>query len=135
MYTDYSGEPDFERYMLYMKNQLRELVLDYDTQIIQFDGEWDPTWNHQLGSDLYMYMRKLNDRILLNSRVDVGRYHLNQETKMWDWKIYAGDFEERERMVDWVKEENQVYGRSDIPWQAWVTIDQAQWSWNKICEI
>jgi len=131
LYPQYDDTPNFERYIIFMKNQLKELVIDYGAEIIQFDGEWDPTWDHQLGSDLYLYVRKLNDNVLVNSRTDVGRFHLNPETRMWDWKIYAGDFEERERMVDWVESESDILGKSDNPWQAWVTIDQAQWAWNE----
>ncbi|MFC2090785.1 alpha-L-fucosidase [Bacteroidota bacterium] len=127
---NHGREADFDTYNKYMKNQLEELVLKYDGEFIQFDGEWEPNWNHERGSDLYRYMRGLREDILINNRVDVGRHHLNTETGLWDWSIYAGDFEERERMVEWVGHETTVYGRSEIPWQAWVTIDKAQWSYN-----
>jgi alpha-L-fucosidase len=125
------GTPDFDRYVKFMKGQLRELVVDYGAEIVQFDGEWDKTWNHERGSDLYKYVRDLNPKSLVSSRVDVGRYHLDPETKQWDFGKYAGDFDERERMVDWVTDaESRVFGKSNNPWQAWVTIDQAQWAWN-----
>lgn len=123
--------PNFERYRIFMKKQLHELVVDYGAEIIQLDGEWDHTWNHDLGSHLYAYLRLLNNKVLVNNRTDVGREHLSPQTQMWDWKRYAGDFDERERMVDWVQKESHVFGRSTNPWQAWVTIDQAQWSWNQ----
>jgi alpha-L-fucosidase len=131
LFTPEPGTPDFDRYVRFMKGQLRELVVDYGADIIQFDGEWDKTWNHQRGSDLYKYVRTLNPKTLVSSRVDVGRYHLDPKTKQWDFGKYAGDFDERERMVDWiVGEESRVFGKSNNPWQAWVTIDQAQWAWN-----
>jgi alpha-L-fucosidase len=125
-----ADSPNFDRYVEFMKGQLRELVVDYGAEIIQFDGEWDKTWNHQSGSDLYKYVRDLNPKSLVSSRVDVGRYHLDEKTKQWNFGVYAGDFDERERMVDWIKEESRVFGKSDSPWQAWVTVDQAQWAWN-----
>ncbi len=126
-----ADSPNFERYVTFMKGQLRELVVDYGAEIIQFDGEWDKTWNHERGSDLYKYVRDLNTKTLVSSRVDVGRYHLDPVTKQWNFGVYAGDFDERERMVDWiVGETSRVFGKSNNPWQAWVTIDQAQWAWN-----
>lgn len=131
LFATLDDTPNFERYLIFMKNQLEELVRGYGAEIIQLDGEWDPTWNHQLGSDLYLFLRMLNDKTIVNSRTDVGRYHLDPKTKMWDWSIYSGDFDERERMVDWVQEEDQEYTKTESPWQAWVTIDQAQWSWNE----
>lgn len=124
--------PDFDRYLEFMRGQLRELVVDYGAEIVQYDGEWDPTWTHERGTDLYRYTRSLGDGILVSNRVDVGRKDLDPATKMWNWRVYAGDFDERERMVDWIKDqESRVFGKSDNPWQAWVTIDQAQWSWNE----
>jgi alpha-L-fucosidase len=131
LYATDEKTPDFERYRMFMKKQLHELVIDYGAEIIQLDGEWDPTWNHDLGSHLYAYLRLLNPKVLVNNRTDVGREHLSPKTNMWDWTRYAGDFDERERMVDWIQKESHVFGRSVNPWQAWVTIDQAQWSYNK----
>lgn len=124
--------PNFERYLVYMKNQLHELVVDYGAEIIQFDGEWDPTWNHQVGSDVYLYLRKLNDKLLISSRTDVGRQNLNPKTGKWNSTVYAGDYEERERRVDLIGlKESYEFEKSDIPWQAWVTIDKSQWSYNE----
>ena len=135
LYARDEATPDFERYLGFMKSQLRELVQDYGARVIQLDGEWDPEWNHRLGSDLYLYLRMLNDSVLVNSRVDVGRYHLDEGTGQWDTDTYAGDFDERERMVDWITDaETREFTRSDVPWQAWVTIDQAQWSYNETGE-
>lgn len=126
-----AGEPDFENYIAYMKNQLQELVEVYGAEFIQFDGEWEETWNHERGSDLYRFMKNLDPGVLVNNRVDVGRQNHDEETNTWNWKVYAGDFEERERMVEWVGRETEVHGRSKVPWQAWVTIDKAQWSYNE----
>jgi alpha-L-fucosidase len=127
----YPDTPNLERYLVYMKNQLHELANNYGSKFMQFDGEWDSTWTHQLGSDLYLYLRKLDDKILVSSRTDKGRYNLDPATKTWVREIYAGDFEERERFVEWIKEETEEFGKSAAPWQAWVTIDKAQWSWNE----
>ncbi len=125
-----ADSPNFDRYVTFMKNQLRELVVDYGSEIIQFDGEWDKTWTHERGSDLYKYVRDLRDETLISNRTDVGRDHLDPKTGTWNWRVYAGDFDERERMVDWIGKDSKVFGKSDNPWQAWVTIDQAQWAWN-----
>ena len=130
LYETDESTPNFERYRMFMKKQLHELIVDYGAKIIQLDGEWDPTFNHDLGSHLYLYLRYLDPTVIINNRADVGREHL-PESGMWDWTRYAGDFDERERMVDWIQKESKVFGRSVNPWQAWVTIDQAQWSWNE----
>ena len=124
------GAPDMARYRRYMRVQLRELVEDYGAEIIQLDGEWSDEWSHERGSELYAYLRTLGDSVMVSNRVDVGRLK-HEPGEPWRGDVYAGDYEERERMVDWVTDtESAEFAPADIPWQAWVTIDQAQWAYN-----
>ena len=44
-----------------------------------------------------------------------------------DGTTYAGDFQDRERLTN---RGNQVAVWGDHPWQAWVTLDKSQWSYN-----
>jgi alpha-L-fucosidase len=126
--------PNQNRYWIYAKNQVRELITKYKSQIIQFDGDWDSTWTHQIGSDMYLYIRKTNDSVIVNSRTDKGRYPPPPYSKDNPWRadIFAGDFEERERITENFGEyaNNKVIGKSAYPWQAWVTVDKSQWSWK-----
>ena len=64
---------NMDRYTAYMKAQLKEIVENYDPGIMWFDGEWEDTWNHARGVDLYQYVRSLKPSILVNNRVDKGR--------------------------------------------------------------
>jgi alpha-L-fucosidase len=133
LFPKQADTPNQDRYVIYMKNQLRELVTKYNTEIIQFDGDWDSTFTHRLGSDLYVYLRKLNDKILVNSRTDKGRYSAPRFPNKSGWRpeIYAGDFEERERITTNFNEvESHILGKTPYPWQAWVTVDKSQWSWK-----
>ncbi|CAN5423562.1 hypothetical protein BH11ARM2_BH11ARM2_33560 [soil metagenome] len=73
---DKAGESkaDFDRYVAYMKAQLKELLTDYgDIGILWFDGEWEGTWTHDRGKDLYAFVRSLQPNIIVNNRVDTGR--------------------------------------------------------------
>jgi alpha-L-fucosidase len=61
---------DFPRYVSYMKNQLRELLTGYGPiGVLWFDGQWEGTWNNDLGKDLDAYVRSLQPDIIINSRV------------------------------------------------------------------
>jgi len=125
--------PNQNRYWIYAKNQIRELITTYHSQLIQFDGDWDPTWTHQIGSDMYLYIRKLNDAVLVNSRTDKGRNPPPPYSKKEPWRadIFAGDFEERERFTSNLSQETpNLLSKSTNPWQAWVTVDKSQWSWK-----
>jgi alpha-L-fucosidase len=66
--------PDMDRYVAYMKGQLKELVTRYGPiGILWFDGEWERPWTHERGVDLYKYVRSLQPDIIINNRVGKGR--------------------------------------------------------------
>ena len=56
-------------YIDYMKNQLRELIENYNSDIMWFDGDWVEWWNMEVGTDLYQYIRTLKPTIIINNRV------------------------------------------------------------------
>jgi len=65
---------DLDRYVVYMKNQLKELLTNYGpVGVLWFDGEWDPCWNNQRGADLERYVRTLQPEIIINNRVGRSR--------------------------------------------------------------
>jgi alpha-L-fucosidase len=68
------GEPNFDRYVTYMKGELKELLTGYGPLgILWFDGEWEKTWTHEQGMDLYNYVRSFQPKIIINNRVGKGR--------------------------------------------------------------
>jgi alpha-L-fucosidase len=82
--------PNFDRYVDYMKGQLKELVTKYGPLgVMWFDGEWENTWTHDRGVDLYNYVRSLQPSILINNRVDKGRQGMQGMTKSAE---FLGDF-------------------------------------------
>ncbi|MGC4046627.1 MAG: alpha-L-fucosidase [Armatimonas sp.] len=79
----------FARYVDYMKAQLKELLTDYGPiGILWFDGEWEGTWTHEQGMDLYKYVRSLQPDIIVNNRVDKGRQGMQGMTR----GDFAGDY-------------------------------------------
>ncbi len=58
-----------QEYITYMKNQIKELIENYDTEILWFDGDWVHWWDMESGQDLYNYIRELKPGIIINNRV------------------------------------------------------------------
>jgi alpha-L-fucosidase len=58
-----------QKYIQYMKDQIKELIAVYNTDILWFDGDWVNWWTLEDGDDLYQYIRELKPEIIINNRV------------------------------------------------------------------
>lgn len=122
--TRYGGDPrpveesDMSIYLEYLKNQLKEIMDRYDPFLIWFDGEWEEAFTHEMGMDLYAYMRDLKDDLVINNRVDKGRQGMDGNTL---GSQFAGDYATPEQQI----------GKYDFehPWETCMTICQ-QWAWK-----
>lgn len=109
---------DMKKYKEYLHNQVKELVTNYHTNLFWFDGEWEKSWTHEDGMELYSYIRGLNDKILINNRVDKGRPGMKGMTQ---GSFNAGDFGTPEQEIGQLNNET--------PWESCITIGQ-QWAWK-----
>ncbi|MDR8393810.1 alpha-L-fucosidase [Aliifodinibius sp. S!AR15-10] len=105
-------------YIPYMKGQLKEIIENYDPAVLWFDGEWESPWTHQMGMELYAYVKGLNPDILINNRVDKGRQGMAGMTIS---EKYAGDFGTPEQEVG--------NYNTETPWESCITIGR-QWAWR-----
>lgn len=106
------------QYITFMKNQLKELIDNYDPIVLWFDGEWEWPWTHKMGMDLYAYLRKLDPDLLINNRIDKGRQGMAGMTIS---EKFAGDFSTPEQEVG-------KYNTRES-WEPAITIGQ-QWAWR-----
>lgn len=67
--TDFLRGGGKGQYVQYMKDQVRELIEKYDTDILWFDGDWKKWWTLKDGADLYAYIRELKPSVIINNRV------------------------------------------------------------------
>ena len=111
----------YDRYVAYMKNQLKELIDNYgDIGVLWFDGEWEGTWNHDYGKDLYDYVRTLQPNIIVNNRVDIGRSGMAGLTRSGG---YVGDFGTPEQEIPGT-------GFPGVDWETCMTMN-THWGYNK----
>ena len=115
---DSATQIQMDQYITFMKNQLKELVEEYKSFLIWFDGEWEWAWTHEMGTDMYKYLRELDDKLLINNRVDKGRDGMGDISRS---ARFAGDFATPEQEV----------GAFDnkFAWETCMTIGQ-QWAWK-----
>jgi alpha-L-fucosidase len=123
--TRYGGDPrpvdstTMVRYKKYLFNQVKELIVNYHTNILWFDGQWEKSWTHQDGMELYKYIRDLRDDILINNRVDKGFSGMGGMTD--SIAKYAGDYGTPEQQIGGF---NRVF-----PWESCITVGE-QWAWK-----
>jgi alpha-L-fucosidase len=112
---------DFRRYVQHLKNQLSELVGNYgEIGVLWFDGEWENTWNHEYGKEIYNFVRGLRPGIIINNRVDVGRSGMEGLTKKGE---YVGDFGTPEQEIP-------PQGLPGVDWETCMTMND-HWGYNK----
>jgi alpha-L-fucosidase len=117
-----SGTPDMDRYVPYMKAQLKELITGYGPLgLLWFDGEWESAWTQERGVDLYNYVRSLQPSIIINNRVGKGRAGM------------SGMDSGAERVGDYGTPEQEIpptgYGPG-VDWESCMTMNN-HWGFNK----
>ncbi|AHF18028.1 alpha-L-fucosidase [Niabella soli] len=117
LHNDGKGEDknaDMGKFILYMKNQLKELVTNYDPYMIWFDGNWEKPWTQADGKEIYDYLKRLNPRLIINNRL--GK---NEHDKLTAESV--GDYATPEQKIGALN--------MDFPWESCITICK-QWAWK-----
>ncbi len=111
---------DLDRYVDYMKAQVKELVTNYgDIGVLWFDGEWESTWDPERGRDLYDYVRGLDPDIIINNRVGKGRAGM------------AGTYDPATAMGDFGTPEQEIPATGlGYDWETCMTMND-HWGYNK----
>jgi alpha-L-fucosidase len=111
---------EFGRYVKYMKAQVAELINDYGPLgVLWFDGEWENTWDADLGDDLYLHVRSLQPDIIINNRVSKGRAGM------------AGTYNPNEFAGDFGTPEQEIPATGlDYDWETCMTMNN-HWGYNK----
>ncbi len=112
-------ESNMAVYKEYLFNQIEELITDYNTNIIWFDGQWEASWTHEMGMELYKHCRDLKDELLINNRVDKGFKGMAGMTD--SIAKYAGDYGTPEQRIGSFN--------NQFPWESCITICK-QWAWK-----
>jgi alpha-L-fucosidase len=115
---DEATKQEMDHYITFMKNQLEELITEYNSSMIWFDGEWEWAWTHQMGMDMYTYLRDLKKDLLINNRVDKGRNGMVDKVRN---PAFAGDYATPEQNIG-------TFDR-DFAWETCMTIG-SQWAWK-----
>ncbi len=112
-----------QEYVDYMKEHLRQLVQDYGTEVLWFDGEWVDWWTEEDAQDLCRFLWDLNPNLIINNRVGKGRRGMNGFADEGKDQEYSGDFGTPEQ-------ELPAMGRPGVDWETCITMNTT-WGFNK----
>ncbi len=59
-------------YLHYVERQTTELIRQYHTHLIWFDGEWMHGWSRADAKALYFHIRRIDPTVILNARIGFG---------------------------------------------------------------
>jgi len=75
-----ASEADFNRYLEYMKGQLRELLTNYgEISVLWFDGAWEGDAEKHHSKEVVAMIRSLNPNIIINDRINLPEDHATPE--------------------------------------------------------
>lgn len=116
------NEADFEKYVAYMKDELKDLLTNYGPiGTLWFDGCWEPTWTRARGQDLYGYLRTIQPGLIINNRVGAtGKW----EEWFEDPAKIGGDFGTPEQAIP-----VQGFG-PNLTWESCMTMNRT-WGFRK----
>ncbi|MCX7887392.1 MAG: alpha-L-fucosidase, partial [Verrucomicrobiae bacterium] len=111
--------PNMDRYFLFMKNQLTELLTNYGPLgVLWFDGEWGEAWTTERGIELYEYLKQLQPSLIINNRISKARKGIEGVSTPGQ---FAGDFDTPEQRIGAFQMQR--------PWETCMTLG-TQWAWK-----
>lgn len=114
---------DFNRFNRYLKDEVTELLTNYGPiGVMWFDGQWEGTWTHDRGDDLYRLCKTLQPSVIVNNRVDKGGGSLGMTRTEGDVR-YRGDFGTPEQEIP-------PTGFPGVDWETCMTMND-HWGHNK----
>lgn len=114
--TDYTQDQpgNIDRFVLRMKNELKEVITRYKPYMLWFDGNWEKQWKQEHGKEVYQYIKSLDKDVIVNNRLGKGD-HTSFSTES------EGDYLTPEQKVGELN--------MNEPWESCITICD-QWAWK-----
>jgi len=105
---------DMNKFVQYMKSQLKELIDNYHPFLLWFDGNWEQPWTNDYAKDMYAYLKKLDPALIVNNRLGKNEHEiLNAQS--------VGDYATPEQKIGKLN--------MSFPWESCITICN-QWAWK-----
>lgn len=112
--TTLDPKANMSKFVITMKNELKELITKYHPYMLWFDGNWEKPWKQEYGQDLYRYIKSLDKDVIINNRLGKGDHTAFSAASV-------GDYLTPEQKVGELN--------MNEPWESCITICN-QWAWK-----
>ncbi|TCD00327.1 alpha-L-fucosidase [Pedobacter psychroterrae] len=113
---------NMDKFVMTMKNQLEEIITQYDPYMLWFDGNWESPWTPEHAVDVYSFIKKLNPNVIINNRLKSISTNVaagNDHSILSPTAI--GDYATPEQKIGTLNMKD--------PWETCMTICE-QWAWK-----
>ncbi|SMD10168.1 alpha-L-fucosidase [Pedobacter nyackensis] len=114
---DADPKADISKFVATMKNQLKEIIIQYKPYMLWFDGNWEHPWKNEYGVEIYSYLKKIDPDIIINNRLGGGNSGSHPKLS----PEIVGDFATPEQKIGELNMQS--------PWETCMTICN-QWAWK-----
>jgi len=111
---------NMSKFLNTIKNELKEIITNYDPYMLWFDGQWESPWTDEMGAEIYRYVKSLNKDIIMNNRLGKEMTAVDKN-KTVDYSKMIGDYDTPEQQIGSMN--------MNFPWETCMTI-ATQWAWK-----
>lgn len=113
---------DMAKFVATMKDELTEILTNYDPYMLWFDGNWDKEWTDAHAQEVYALLKQLKPDVIINNRLKgISDFDRTREDHTRLSSDAIGDYATPEQKIGAL---NMEY-----PWESCMTIAN-QWAWK-----
>lgn len=113
---------DMAKFVATMKDELTEILTNYDPYMLWFDGNWDKEWTDAHAQEVYALLKQLKPDVIINNRLKgISDFDRTREDHTRLSSDAIGDYATPEQKIGALN--------MDYPWESCMTIAN-QWAWK-----
>lgn len=113
---------DMAKFVATMKDELTEILTNYDPYMLWFDGNWDKEWTDAHAQEVYALLKQLKPDVIINNRLKgISDFDRTREDHTRLSSDAIGDYATPEQKIGALN--------MDYPWESCMTIAN-QWTWK-----
>ncbi len=112
--TTVDPKANMNKFVITMKNELKELITNYHPYMLWFDGNWENPWTQEYGEDIYRYIKGIDKNVIINNRLGKGIHSAFSVASVGDFLTPEQKIGELNMNEPWVEHSGLTKGREYV---------------------